>query len=566
MTREFKSKLVLFGAVSSIALAIGFGAVTTLHTPVGPTPQIVTRDIAVARPEGEARRIAPQKIAPLVKVAIEAAPEVSRATLARVYEANDYEPLWIGRKGATKRANALWQVQMSAESHAIGADKLGGLLEQIPVTMHPDAVATLDVGLTLEALRLAEHMRGGAISVRELGVSWKMPAESFDVITGFVDAVKHGHVAAYFESLPPADPQYAALIAGLQRYRALAATGGWPQIEGGKEIKLDGSDNRAATLERRLAIEGYLQIGEQPDLTRIVEAVRVFQARNGLKPDGRVGKGTIAALNISADQRVAQIAANLERRRHTPRDLGERYIAVNTAGVHLDVMVNGESTLRLKGISGLPAAATPILSAEAVAVTFNPRWNVPSSIARKEILAKLKRNPNYLADNNMVIVGGVDTDDPSGRYHDWSQYSVNRFPVRIRQKAGADNALGLIKVEMPNQWNIYLHDTPSRKLFARDDRHLSHGCVRVENPSQLAAAILGSDDWSTDRVDAAVATGKTQSVRLQAPLPVHIFYWTAYLEDGALQFRADAYGRDAPLAEKLGVRPEKNPLLIAAEG
>lgn len=544
-------KTALAGALA-LALAVGLATFLPRENAapqVALTAPIPVLEIPVKKPVVEPEA----KMDGLLYVAIAAAPESQRAALGQIYHATESKPVWVAGKSGAKRAKALWQAQLTASDHGIDADALGDLLPQIDTTKQPEAKASLDVAITIEALRLAGALRNGAVPVQGLGESWLMRQEIVDPVSGLVEAIEKGEVASFFASLPPQTDQYKVLVSALGFYRDIAARGGWPSVQSEGDVGA------------RLAAEGYLQASETSDAAKVDDATRTFQTRNGLEPDGKVGKRTLAALNVTVDERIGQIAANLERWRHTPRDLGRDYVAANTASTFVEVIRDGKVDLRLRAITGTPGHATPIISATVTAVTFNPRWNIPPSIASKEILAKLQKDPNYLAKNNMVMVG-ADADDPSGQRHDWHQYSPKSFPVKLRQAPGDDNALGRIKLEMPNPYNIYMHDTPSRALFAKDDRHLSHGCVRVDQPEELARHVLADPSWEAEAINAAVDSGATRTVRLKTPLPVYVFYWTVFAEDGALQFRPDAYRRDAPLAKKLGIDPARNPRLLASEG
>lgn len=254
---------------------------------------------------------------------------------------------------------------------------------------------------------------------------------------------------------------------------------------------------------------------------------------------------------MSAEARVDQIAVNLERWRHLPRDFKPDYVMANTADGAVMVVRDGAPKMRLRAITGDRKHETPVLMSRITAVTFNPTWEIPISIAGKEILPKLKKDPTYLQFQNMVVVNGTET-DPHGLYMNWERFSANSLPYRLRQKAGATNSLGLVKFEMSNPYNIYIHDTPSRKLFAKDDRHLSHGCVRVENPRVLAEELLApTGKWDAEKIEATIADGQTQRAMLKTWLPVYVMYWTAYVDEGKIHFRDDAYHRDAAITQAL---------------
>lgn len=475
----------------------------------------------------------------------------SSPALKDLYENFAYAPLWIDTRGATKYAasnlRGLRETAESANRQGITTTALTGLLAEATHPTKPADIIRIDVALTREALDLATALRLGAVPFDgKTGQDWFIPAEQFDPTFGLTAAIKDSAVAAFFAALPPRDAQYQSLVTGLQTYREIASRGGWANVPDGDEIRLDTNDPRVAILRARLAAEGYKKAENTEQLS---EAVRLFQSRNGLEPDGRLGRGTLAALNVTTETRVSQILANLERYRHTTRAPGDRYIAVNTAATTLEYVADGKTQIRMKVVSGDKRHATPILAVKATGVTLNPRWEIPPSIAGKEILPKLKANPRYLADNNMVIVDGVD--DPTGEFVDWSRYSAKTFPVRLRQRAGDDNALGVLKFQMNNPQNIYLHDTPSRKAFARFERHLSHGCIRVSQPVTLAQYALADSAWDESALNAEIGRGVTRTVGLKSPLPIYIYYWTAFTEDGVLNFRNDIYNRDAVLAAAL---------------
>ncbi len=508
-------------------------------------PRVAQKTAPAAREQAAAPRA---DLAPLLAAAAQQDSEI-----APLYERSGYQPLWVNSRHL-KEATAM---STAAEAQGIDTAKLAHLLLSANGhNMEAAEIARTDVALTKETLRLATALRLGVVPTEKIGTYWVMQADTFDAVAGLSEALDKNNLKAFVAGLQPKDPQYKALMTAFQTYRDMVEQGGWPQIAAGEEIDLEAGDPRIPALQARLAAEGYVPSTGNADAVTLREAIKAFQTRNGLEPDGRIGKGTLAALNVTAADRLGQIAANLERWRHTPHDRGERFIAVNTASTTLDLMKGDESTLRIKVVAGDKRHATPVLSVKMTGVTLNPRWEIPPSIASKEILPKLQKNPNYLADNNMVIVDGVEG-DPHGQYVDWSQYTARSFPLRLRQRAGDDNSLGLMKFQMTNPHNIYLHDTPSRSFFAKYERHLSHGCVRVDQPTTLAEhVLLQTPGWDAAKINEEIATGVTRTIGLKEPLPVFISYWTVFSENGQINFRNDIYNRDAPLAQALGVLPE----------
>ena len=263
----------------------------------------------------------------------------------------------------------------------------------------------------------------------------------------------------------------------------------------------------------------------------MVTALQSFQARHGLNLDGVIGPATLKQINVSPSTRAEQIAVNLERMRWKNRNLGDRYILVNLAGFTMDVMVNGKSDFSQRVVVGKARKhRTPEFSDEMTHMIINPSWYVPTSIARDEILPKLEKDPNYMANRNMRMVNG-----------------------RIIQAPGRRNALGTVKFMFPNRFAIYLHDTPSKKLFQRDVRAYSHGCVRVERPHDFAEYLLtGQYEDPRGYFNSVLNRGRERRVNLDRPLPVHLTYRSAWIdENGVEQFRGDIYGRDSKIAAAL---------------
>ncbi len=358
-----------------------------------------------------------------------------------------------------------------------------------------------------------------------------------------LDAAMAGdNVSGLIAGLAPPYPDYAQLKVALARYRAIVARGGWPQLP-------DVTADDTSLLRQRLAFEDDKAVTEE----NLSDAVKRFQGRNGLAQDGVVGARTRAALNIPAAARVDTIIANMERWRWLPRSLEADRIWINVPDARLQFWLGGRVVLASRVVVGRPNDPTPILRAEGAGVTVNPPWNVPSSIAVKEILPKLRKNPAYLVSQNMVLANGP-ADDPQGLHIDWHAVSAARFPYRIRQKPGPQNALGRVKIELPNRFAVYLHDTPAKSAFDRPERDVSHGCVRVEQILPLASYVLGNAQ-AAKRIAAALQDGETRYFPAAKTLPVYFLYWTAFAgEDGVLQFRPDIYGRDARLIAAIKAR------------
>lgn len=349
-------------------------------------------------------------------------------------------------------------------------------------------------------------------------------------------------IAVATSAASAASEPLARFESALAHYRALADTGGWPIVAGGPVMGLGDEGPRVIALRRRLQRTSDLVDSATSNRYDggVQEAVMRFQARHGLAIDGRVGVQTTAALNVSAAARAAQLALNMERWRRLP-PFAPTHIRVNIAAALLDVVEDGRLVSTMPVVVGDPKHQTPAFSATIVAVTFNPPWNVPRSIATHEILPRLRRDPGYLAANDIHILDRPQ--DPFGRNIDWRR--IAGFPFRLQQQPGPRNSLGLIKFEMPNAFDVYLHDTPTKALFDRPKRTLSHGCIRVSRPYELAQFVLRRGTWTRAAIDAVIAGGHTQHVPVEPPVPVHVIYLTAFVDDaGTVQFRDDVYGRD----------------------
>nr|WP_249209088.1 L,D-transpeptidase family protein [Magnetospirillum sulfuroxidans] len=358
-----------------------------------------------------------------------------------------------------------------------------------------------------------------------------------------------------FATLIPVQPAYAGyhrLKVALSLYEKLTEAGGWTAIADGASIKPGMEDARLPAVRKRLMMTGELAANQAQGKTLdapLVEAIKRFQARHGIDPDGAIGKQTLAALNVSAEERLRQVAANLERWRWMPRRLDGTHIAVNLPAAHFELVRDGHIDMAMRVVVGDVSHQTPTMATTMTSVVINPTWTVPPSIATREILPKLRKDPSYLASNNMRILDAFDTDfeKAQGLGIDWSRYS--KFPYRLRQKPGADNALGQVKFNLDNGDDIYLHDTPKRQYFGHIFRALSHGCVRLERPVELAKMLVPTQ---SDKLEEWVKDDTTRTLKLDKPLTVYLMYMTAWAdEDGTVHFREDLYGHDARLKTAL---------------
>jgi murein L,D-transpeptidase YcbB/YkuD len=455
---------------------------------------------------------------------------IDLAVVRRFYALRGYEPAWTS--DASDASKAILAIASAAADGLAESDYHIDDIDALARSARPEAAIAYEVRLSASLLRYEHDLRMGRLEPGDVFHDVALPKDAFDPAAETDAALARNDLAEYLRQLAPPHPDYAQLRTALARYGAIASAGGWPQVPGDSEIKLDGNDPRLTVLSQRLAAEDSALLQNGPlDTVALRAAVERFQQRNGLRADGRVGRLTLRALTVSAPERVAQIAANMERWRWAPRSFGGRYIAVNAADATLQVVNDGKIILTSRVIVGKPRSPTAIFAAIVNAVTINPYWNIPTTIARHEILPKARRHPGYLAANHIVM-------GSSGQ---------------LRQLPGPDNSLGQIKLEMPNRFDAYLHDTPARILFQADERHLSHGCIRVEQIRPLASFALTADAAAgLEMIDAEITTGSNLRISLDNPLPVYVLYWTVVADqDGTVEFRPDVYGRDEELLAAL---------------
>ncbi|HWC63894.1 MAG TPA: L,D-transpeptidase family protein, partial [Rhizomicrobium sp.] len=410
---------------------------------------------------------------------------------------------------------------------------------------HYSIGASPPAGAVLKAAEgYARDLKSGRRDLRELDSDVALPSVDFDAAGELGNAVRQGTLAGYLASLPPPFPEYERLKSALAKYRGIALAGGWPVLGVGSGDDL---------LRQRLAYEDTVSADAD-----VKTALRRFQARHGLIADGKLGSATLAALNLPAGARAETIAANMERWRWLPRRLEPDRIMINVADASLVLFLGDQSVLNSRVIVGKPSNPTPILRADGAGITINPSWTVPQSIAAKEILPRLKRNPAWLASQDMVLLNGP-PGDPYGLTVNWRAIKRGTFPYQIRQAPGPGNPLGRIKIELPNRFDVYLHDTPGQAAFKGARRDVSHGCVRVEQILPLASYLLTADLGAVEKINALVDSGQTGYLPLGKKLPVYFLYWTSFVgNDGQVQFRPDIYGRDRRLIAAVHSRVQAN--------
>lgn len=500
--------------------------------------------------------------------------------LRAFYRQRDGRPVWV-RDDRPLSLEALIEILDRAAEHGLEPgdyDAKGLAARRTRFAAEPALprdLIELELRASAAFVVYASHLATGRVGPRALereheDPAWYLAPEPAEPMALLEEAVDGAGVGAVLDGLAPADPRYRRLGEALARYRAIAADGGWPRVPDGETIEpgVAIEAGRYEPLVRRLAADGDLAPARAEKLLRpsadrarygkaLAAAVRRFQDRHGLAVDGKVGANTLAALNVPVQERVRQLVLDLERWRWLDGPLPADRIEVNVPAFRLEGYRQGRRQLAMKVVVGKDSWKTPVFRDEMVYVEINPYWNVPASIAEEEILPQVRRDPSYLAAEDMEVLrgwnGGAAIDPAT---IDWS--SVDPDEIRFRQRPGKGNALGLIKFIFPNRFDVYLHDTPAQAAFDRPRRARSHGCVRVERPLDLAHFVFADRrDWNRRRVAKAIESGRNQRVNLRQPLPVMILYRTAFVAaDGTAHFRDDVYGYDQALLEALAARTE----------
>ncbi len=422
-----------------------------------------------------------------------------------------------------------------------------------------DQLVDLELLLSDAWLTLAGHLLRGRVDPEVLYGQWLASPRERDLVSLLDTALASGDPVDVLGELEPAYSQYARLRDALAELRQVDPASEPPRVASGFALRLGDEDERVPSIRRRLRYTGDLPEGANLDDTRfdgLVDAALLsFQARHGLEADGIFGRGTRSMLNRSVADLIAQVEINMERFRWLPRAPEPRHLRVNIADFSLELVEENEVVMTMGVIVGKPFRQTPVFSGSMTYLVLSPSWHLPPTIAREDILPRLKRDPNALAEDGIRVLQGWGANereiDPASV--DWRTISARNLPYHFRQDPGPNNALGRVKFMFPNRFSVYLHDTPAKQLFDRAQRDFSSGCIRVERPGDLATHLLLEDPaWTPERVKEAMASGREQTVSLPRALPVHLYYLTAWVdENGTLQAREDIYERDTRLREAL---------------
>lgn len=419
-------------------------------------------------------------------------------------------------------------------------------------------LADLDLLMTDAYFKLASHLEMGKVDPSKLQSEWGISRkpQNADYLSLLSGAIQSKEIRKSLEQLYP---NFTIYRKGREVIRSMDELSkkdslDWKAIKIDKAIKVGDSNNAIPAIRQRLQFWGHLKEGYDAESkiydSVLFAAVKSFQKENGMEPDGAIGKNTVEGLNASPAYLLDKASINLERLRWLPDTVRDaEFILVNIANYQLDYINKLDTVFSSKVIVGKRYHESPIFTAQMSYIVFSPYWNIPTSIAKNEIIPSIRKNPNYLNQKNMeVVTGSGKVVDPASI--NWSSKS---FPYMIRQKPGGSNSLGLVKFMFPNSHSVYIHDTPSKSLFEKEDRALSHGCIRLQNPAKFAQVLLKDEpSWTPERIDKAMHQEKEQIVNLPRKIPVVLVYLTFWADSkGQPHFRSDIYDRDEELLKLL---------------
>jgi len=537
LTMRLAPMLRLFFAVQMATLLfLAAGILTQAHAQEIPIKEVLQVEIAEAT--SEARKLRLQEI-------------------EAHYAANEYTPVWLTAGIPNPKSEQMLDaLALAYEDGLDPADYAAMDLLELSGMTDPEDMAHFEVELSMAAVSFGQHLNAGRVNPRNISrelVIFPMAVAPDAILTNLR---KTTQAKVYMRLLAPHTQRYERLRQALAAYRRIEENGGFSTVPDGPVLKPGAVDDRIPTIRQRMIEAGTLN----PDLPvdgdgriydqGLVEAVVRFQETMGLEAIGTVGKQTLTAMNTPISRRIFEIELNLERNRWLQNEFAPYHVFANLAD-QVVKLVRDDKTIHAELIQvGQPYHRTPEFNDVMEYVEFNPYWGVPSSIAVNEYLPKLRKNPGVLAAQNISVFSGGK--QVSAGAVNWSAYGMGNFPFTLRQEPGKGNALGRVKFMFPNDFNVYMHDTPAKAKFEESSRYFSHGCLRLNDPMKMAEMILGPEGWDRARIDAVVASGKNTIAKLKNPIPVYIVYLTAFVnKDGTINFREDVYGRDKALADAL---------------
>lgn len=516
---------------------------------------------------------------PAIQYFIENKPEGSRyevdrefmyssQVMPRFYTGRGFRPAWIEGEALSKNGLEMLNYIRRMDEHGLRPqDYHLQLIEKYVAglisfkTPDEQKLVHLDILLTDAFLLLGSQMYFGKVDPHKEGADWKIqrkePGLKLDV--KLERALYNNNVAMVLDSLQPRQVSYNVLKQKLAFLRSLGEDD-WPVLRLSGSLKPGGAETVVIGIRKRLKQLGYLVADTISDVydNDLERYVKVFQYERGLGADGVIGKGTLAALNRKPEELADDVRVNMERLRWLPINKPERFILVNIANFELDLLDRDDTIINMRAIVGKEYRKTPVFNRQMTYLVFSPTWTVPPTILRNDVIPELLKGPDYLKQKNMVLLR-ADGSEVAWADVDWSKVSKRNFPFTVRQNPGPDNALGRVKFMFPNEYNVYIHDTPAKGLFSKEGRAFSSGCVRVEQPFELAQLLLADmPDWTSERIREAMNRDKEQRVNLKSPIDVVLIYLTAWSDgNNRVHFRNDIYKRDEMVLQALNQKPTR---------
>ncbi|NOQ94347.1 MAG: L,D-transpeptidase family protein [Methylophaga sp.] len=478
------------------------------------------------------------------------------ASLNTMYSQSTY--LWIKNQKLSNQGLDAVDFISGSFKHGLNPDHYHlSELTQLNPSHDRLSVQQFDILLTDGLLTLIHDIAVGRLQANNVDSDWFIPQNEFNAVEFLQDALLKPHLKTQLNSLSPNTAEYHQLQAALSRYQSYVSRGSWLNIPSMPLTHLGERQKHIPLIRERLRFENKELVLSSKKRANyydlfLEQAVRNFQHKHGLKVDGIIGSNTRKAMNISANERLQQIKVALERHRWMPRKLGQRYLLINVANYQLHGINNGNEALNMKVIVGRKSRPTPSFFSKVNHLVFNPYWNVPRKLARLDLLPKQQENLNYFYLHDIRVFtknnGHKVEHDPYSI--DWQSVSRSNFPYTFRQDPGENNALGKLKFMFPNQWSIYIHDTPHRELFLETKRALSSGCIRVEDPIALANFGLPKPKAQQTIMD-MLESKENRGMKLSSPLSLYVVYFTVWTNDNGIQFSPDIYQRDKRIAALL---------------
>ncbi|MFC2185999.1 murein L,D-transpeptidase [Fulvivirgaceae bacterium LMO-SS25] len=488
------------------------------------------------------------------------------------YTNRNFEPAWIAGPNDIDRASMFIAEIEGMQWHGLQAEdyhfktirrafaRLASDMRE--GTESPLSIAELDILFTDAFFMMSSHLYQGKVNPEKINAEWKIQRRRPDLNMDEQLEIMLSQGLTPNQMLKKFYPQntlYPAMMASLREFRLRERLPKMEEIRAKETIRPDSISDVVPSIRQRLVIMGLLKPYNYREQflydEQMQEGIKKLQKQHGLNQDAIIGVGTLALLNLPNEDLVKSLEINLERMRWLPWDFGQKFIVCNIADQSVFMIQDKDTVFSTRAIVGREYRSTPVFEAKMDHLVFSPTWTIPPTILANDVIPAVKKDINYLSSKNMQVLD-YSGKPVSANSIDWSNVSGRNFPYMIRQAPGPANALGLVKFMFPNSYNVYIHDTPSRELFSRDNRALSSGCIRIQNPAELAEILLKDLNWDQTKIKAAMNLGREQIVRLPEPIPVFIGYLTVWTDQqGQTHFRNDLYNRDKKLYEAIVSKP-----------